>query len=226
MSNIKSLPSFEQPREKFIRKGFSYLTDTDLLALIISSGRKDQSAIDISRILLSQFNNSLRDMARSSHPELMRVNGIGEVTALKIAASFELGRRKDINNQPEEIKITSSEGAYMLLRPQMEDLTYEVFKIILLNRSNRVIKVIELSKGGVSGTVVDAKLVFKKALDHLASSIILCHNHPSGNLNPSEADKRLTKTLIKAGEVLSLKVIDHLIISYKGYYSFADEGLI
>jgi len=226
MPNIKSLPLFEQPRVKFISKGFNHLTDTDVLALIISSGTKDQSSLELSRSLLAQFNDSLHTMARSSYPELMRVKGVGEATALKITAAFELGRRKSIVKDVNQIKIGSSEDAYMLLRSSMEDLKHEVFKIVLLNRANRVIKVVTLSEGGVAGTVVDAKLVFKSALDHLASSIILCHNHPSGNLDPSEADKQLTKQLTEAGEVLSVKVLDHLIVSYKGYYSFADVGFI
>ena len=226
MPNIKSLPSFEQPRAKFINKGFNHLTDADVLSLIISTGTKELSALELSGVLLAKYDYSLLRMARCSYPELMKIKGIGEATALKIAAAFELGRRKLTNKTVNQVKIKCSQDAYNLVRADMEDLNYEVFKVILLNRSHTVIKVVEMSRGGVAGTVVDAKLIFKTALDHLASSIILVHNHPSGNLEPSESDKQLTKQLTEAGEYLNVKVLDHLIISYKGYYSFADEGIV
>ena len=222
MSNIKSLPSFEQPRAKFINKGFSHLTDADVLALIISTGTRELSALELSKQLLTTYDYSLQRIARCSYSELMKIKGIGEATALKLTAAFELGRRKQTSNQANQVKIKCSEDAYNLVRGDMEDLNYEVFKVILLNRSHTVIKVVEMSRGGVAGTVVDAKLIFKTALDHLASSIILVHNHPSGNLVPSGADKQLTKQLTEAGELLNIKVIDHLIIALEGYYSFAD----
>ena len=224
MPNIKSLPLFEQPKEKFLRKGFKHLTDIDLLALIISSGNKELNALELARTVLANFNYSLLNVARCSYPELMRVKGIGEATALRIVASFELGRRKQSSNQNNKVKIKCSEEAYNLVRAEMEDLSYEVFKVILLNRSHTVIKVVEMSRGGVAGTIVDPKLIFKTALDHLASSIILVHNHPSGNLDPSEADKQLTRQLTDAGELLNVKVLDHLIINFNGYYSFTDNG--
>jgi len=221
MPNIKSLPSFEQPRQKFIRKGFNHLSDADVLSLIISTGTKEHSALELSRVLLAKYDYSLLRIARCSYPELMKLNGIGEATAMKIAAAFELGRRKLTSTQDNKVKITFSEDAYNLVRAEMEDLNYEVFKVILLNRSHTVIKVVEMSRGGVAGTVVDAKLIFKTALDHLASSIILVHNHPSGNLAPSDADKQLTRQITDAGDLLNVKVLDHLIVSYKGFYSFS-----
>jgi len=220
MPNIKSLPIFEQPREKFIRKGFNHLTDADVLSLIISTGTKEFSALELSGVLLANYDYSLLRIARCGYPELMKIKGIGEATALKIAAAFELGRRKLTSKQVNQVKITCSEDAYNLVRADMEDLNYEVFKVILLNRSHIVIKVVEMSRGGVAGTVVDAKLIFKAALDHLASSLILVHNHPSGNLEPSEADKHLTEQLTEAGELLNVKVLDHLIVTCTSYYSF------
>ena len=226
MPNIKSLPSFEQPRAKFIRKGFNHLTDADVLALIISTGTRELSALELSKVLLTTYDYSLQRIARCSYSELMKIKGIGEATALKLTAAFELGRRKLTSKTVNQVKITCSEDAYNLVRADMEDLNYEVFKVILLNRSHTVIKVVEISRGGVAGTVVDAKLIFKTALDHLASSIILVHNHPSGNLEPSEADKQLTKQLTEAGEYLNVKVLDHLIVSYKGHYSFADLRIV
>jgi len=224
MPNIKSLPLFEQPREKFIRKGFNHLTDADVLALIISTGTRELSALELSKQLLTTYDYSLQRIARCSYSELMKIKGIGEATALKLTAAFELGRRKQTSNQANQVKIKCSEDAYNLVRADMEDLNYEVFKVILLNRSHNVIKVVEMSRGGVAGTVVDPKLIFKTALDHLASSIILVHNHPSGNLEPSDADKQLTKQFTKAGELLNVKVLDHLIVSISGYYSFSDSN--
>ena len=224
MPNIKSLPSFEQPREKFIKLGYKGLTDAELLALIINSGTGDLSALELSRWLLSQYDYSLRNMARTSYTELMRVKGIGQAKALSIVAAFERGRRKSTCPEHKKFKIKCSQDAYELVKGDMEDLNYEVFKVILLNRSHNVIKVVEMSRGGVAGTVVDPKLIFKTALDHLASSIILVHNHPSGNLEPSDADKQLTKQFTKAGELLNVKVLDHLIVSISGYYSFSDSN--
>jgi DNA repair protein RadC len=226
MSNIKSLPSFEQPREKFIRKGSVSLSDAELLALIICSGNRELSALELSEWLLSKYNYSLKELARCTYPELMKIRGIGEAKALSIVAAFELGRRKSTSIGNQKIKIKCSEDAYNLVRAGMEDLNYEVFKVILLNRSHTVIKVVEMSRGGVAGTIVDPKLIFKTALDHLATSIILVHNHPSGNLDPSDADKQLTRQLTEAGELLNVKVLDHLIVSYTGFYSFADIGFL
>jgi DNA repair protein RadC len=226
MPSIKSLPTFEQPREKFIRKGFNHLTDADVLSLIISTGTKELSALELSGVLLAKYDYSLLRMARCSYPELMKIKGIGEATALKITAAFELGRRKLTNKTVNQVKITCSEDAYNLVRADMEDLNYEVFKVILLNRSHNVIKVVELSRGGVAGTVVDPKIIFKTALDHLASNIILCHNHPSGSLNPSKQDIDITRKIGDAGKQLEIQVLDHVIVSTRGYFSFADDGLL
>ena len=217
MPNLKSLPLFEQPKEKFLSKGVNHLTDSDLLALIISSGNKELNALELARAVLANFNYSLLNVARCSYPELMRVKGIGQTTALRIVSAFELGRRKLSSDHTNKVKIKCSEDAYNLVRADIEDLNYEVFKVILLNRSHTVIKVVEISRGGVAFTIVDPKLIFKTALDHLACSIILVHNHPSGNLEPSEADKELTKQINDAGEILDIKVLDHLIVSFNGF---------
>ena len=223
MNKIKSLPIVEQPREKFISKGFESLSDAELLSLLVNAGTKQYNALELSKLLLKEHNYSLQILSSLSYLDIKKIPGIGQAKALSIAAAFELGRRKNSIQIPTGRKITSSEDAYLLLRSGMEDLKHEVFKVVLLNRNNIVIKIETISIGGVSRTVVDPKLVFKTALDHVASCIILAHNHPSGNLVPSSEDKRITKQLKEAGDLLSINVLDHLIISYKGYYSFADH---
>jgi len=223
---IKFWAEEDKPREKLILKGRGALSDAELIAILIGSGTKDLSAVDLSKMILAKNQNNLYELGRLTLSDLKKFKGIGEAKALTIMAALELGRRRQLTDIKEKPKITSSQDAYNCLYASMEDLTYEVFKIIMLNRNNRVVSIEIISKGGVAGTVVDPKIIFKKALDKQACSIILSHNHPSGNLKPSNADISLTKKLVKAGETMDIKVLDHIIISSKGYYSFLDEGMI
>lgn len=216
----------DRPREKLILKGRSALSNAELIAILIGSGNKDQSAVDLCKTILSTFNNDLNQLGRLSIADLTQFKGIGEAKAIGIIAALELGRRRVSAHVKEKPKITSSQDAFQCLYASMEGLAHEEFKILLLNRNNRVVKIEQISQGGIAGTVVDPKIIFKKALDYGACSIILSHNHPSGNLRPSQADLKITKKLKEAGELLEVRVLDHLIISDKGYFSFLDEGLI
>ena len=223
---IKAWSDDEKPREKFIQKGRQNLSNVELLAILIGSGTRKKSAVALSRDLMEGVGNSLASLSRMSISELMKVSGIGKAKAISILSSMELGRRRQLEVGPSKLKIISSEDAYKLARPLLQDLAIEEFWIFLLNRSNKLISKIRISSGGVAGTVVDAKLIFKPALEVLASSIILIHNHPSGNLKPSQSDIDLTRKIREAGMYLDIAVLDHLIITDSGYFSLADEGLI
>ena len=214
----------DRPREKLALKGRASLTNAEILAIIIGSGTKSLTAVALSKQVLDHYQNDLKRLSKASVKDLKRFKGIGEARAISIVAALELGRRSQLTNIIDKPKLSSSQDAYNCLRGTMADLDHEVFKIILLNRANRVIKIEVISVGGVSGTVVDPKVIFKKAIEVQASSIILAHNHPSGNLKPSQADLSITKRLVKAGETMDIRVLDHIIVSEKGYYSFADEN--
>jgi DNA repair protein RadC len=177
-------------------------------------------------VLLQDYNNDVSAVAKLGVKELSTFKGVGPAKAISVIAALELGRRMKANTAESKPKITCSEDSYAILSASMEDLHTEVFKVILLNRNNRVIKISTISEGGVAGTVVDPKVIFKDAIDNLASAIILSHNHPSGNLKPSQADINITKKLVEAGSFLEIRVLDHVIISELGYYSFADEGMM
>ncbi len=224
--SIKEWAEEDKPREKMLLKGKGSLSDAELVAILLGSGTGGVSAVDLAKEVLATYQNDLSKLGKVSIKDLMKFKGIGEAKAVTIAAALELGRRRQTTQVKEKPKITSSHDAYLCVHALMEDLPHEVFKIILLNRNNRVTKIDTISSGGVAGTVVDPKVIFKKALDEQASSIILTHNHPSGNLKPSQADLNITKKLVAAGKTLDINVLDHLIISENGYYSFLDEGLI
>ena len=223
---ILSWAEEDRPREKLMLKGKAALSDAELIAIIIGSGTVDLSAVDVGKIILQKANNNLNELAKLSLKDLMKVKGIGEAKAITIAAALELGRRRKDAEVMRRPKITSSRDAYEQIKPYLLDLPHEEFWLLLLNRANEVIKPVQISQGGVSGTVADPKLIFKQAIDHLASAIILIHNHPSGNLTPSQADKDLTKRLKEAGKLLDTPVLDHLIFTDSSYLSFADEGLL
>jgi DNA repair protein RadC len=216
----------DRPREKLLSKGRGVLTDAELVAILIGSGNRELSAVELAKVILGKTNNNLNDLGRLSVAELMKIKGIGEAKAISIVAALELGRRRKEEEAVKKIKIASSQDAYNYFKPYLSDLNYEEFWVLLLNRANIIMKAERISSGGVSGTVADAKLIFNKALENLASSIILCHNHPSGNLNPSEADITLTKRLKEAGKFLEIPVLDHIIFTDISYYSFADEGMM
>ena len=216
----------DRPREKLIHKGTSSLSDAELLGILISSGTRDKSAVDLGRELLGLVNNNLNSLGKLSISEIKQLHGIGTARAVTIAAALELGRRRKLAETPESSQIKSSQDVADIFQPLLSDLLHEEFWILFLNRSNRVIARMKMSQGGISGTVTDVRLIMKKALEHLASGIIVCHNHPSGNLNPSEADSKITRKIKEAGEIMDIQLLDHLIISEKDYYSFADNGLL
>lgn len=224
--SIKTWSEQDRPREKMIATGRQSLTDSELVAILIGSGSRQESAVDLSKRILKSVNSDLNELGRMSLKDLMIFKGIGEAKAISIAAALELGRRRQATDYKEKPKITISQDAYKIIAPLIDDLEIEQFWIILLNRGNYVISKKRISEGGVSGTVVDSKIIFKTALDALASQIICVHNHPSGNLKASRADRNLTDKLVAAGKVMDISVIDHLIISQKGYTSFRDEGWI
>ncbi|MGK7396250.1 MAG: RadC family protein [Candidatus Cyclobacteriaceae bacterium M3_2C_046] len=222
---ILSWAEEDRPREKLLLKGKSALTDAELIAVLIGSGTTSISAVDLAKMILQQVNYNLHELAKLSLHDLMKFKGIGEAKAISIISALELGRRRKESEVLRRPKITCSGDAYRLIKPELLDLKQEEFWLILLNRANILIKKTPVSTGGISGTVADPKVIFKVALEHMASNIILVHNHPSGNLNPSEADVKLTKKLKQAGEFLELPVLDHLIFADHGYYSFADDGI-
>jgi DNA repair protein RadC len=224
--NIKSWAEADRPREKLMLHGRRHLTDAELLAILIASGNKDETAVDLSKRMLSFYQNDLDALGKSSIAELSKFKGIGEAKGITIVAALELGRRRKETVATPIQKIGSAIDAYQLLWPDFADLNHEEFWILLLNRANHVKSKHLISKGGQSGTIADPKIIFKTALEQNAAYIILAHNHPSGNLKPSTEDVRLTKKLVEGGKMMDLLVVDHLIITDKGYYSFADEGLI
>jgi len=225
ISNILSWAEEDRPREKLLLKGKAVLSDAELIAILIGSGTRELSAVDLSKLILQSVNNNLNELAKLSINDLMKFKGIGDAKAISIAAALELGRRRKESESLKKQKITSSADVYEAIRPYLMDLQHEQFWIILLNRANEVIRPQQISIGGVSGTVADPKIIFKAAIEHLASAIILVHNHPSGNLTPSQADKELTKKVKGGGQTLDIPVLYHLIFSNNGYFSFADEGI-
>jgi DNA repair protein RadC len=225
-TKISELAEEDRPREKLLLRGKSALTDAELIAILIGSGTPSMSAVDLSRMILRHINHDLSALARLSVKDLMKFKGIGEAKAISIVSALELGRRRKDQDAPQRQKITSSRDAYELMRPELYDEVIEHFYLILMSRSNYVIKKQLISQGGTAGTVVDPKLVFKTALEHMAHSIILVHNHPSGSASPSEQDKKLTQRLVRIGRDMDLSILDHMIFTDRGYFSFADEGIL
>jgi DNA repair protein RadC len=216
----------DRPREKLMEKGTASLSDAELLAILINSGTKDKSAVDLGRELLGKVNNNLNTLGKLSISEIRSLHGIGPARAVTIAAALELGRRRKLAEVPEVIQIKCSKDVADIFQPLLGDLPYEEFWVLFLNRSNKVINRMKMSQGGVSGTVTDVRLIMKKAVEYLASGIIVCHNHPSGNLNPSESDSNITRKLKESGNIMDIQLLDHLIITDKDYYSFADNGAL
>jgi DNA repair protein RadC len=216
----------DRPREKLIQKGTSSLSDAELLAILISSGTKEKSAVDLGRELLGLVDNNLNSLGKLTIADLKKIRGIGTARAVTIAASLELGRRRKLAEAQDIPQIRSSKDVADIFQPILSDLLHEEFWILFLNRSNKVINKMKLSQGGISGTVTDVRIVMKKAIEYLASGIIVCHNHPSGNINPSESDSKITQKIKDAGNLMDIQLLDHLIISDKDYYSFADNGLL
>jgi DNA repair protein RadC len=215
----------DKPREKLMLKGKSVLSDAELIAILIGSGSRNESAVDLSKRILGSVNNNLNALGKLSISQLTNFKGIGDAKAISIIAALELGRRRRAEDAVELTKITSSKTIFEIMQPIIGELPHEEFWIVYLNNSNKVILKSQLSKGGITGTLVDVRLVFKTALEMGATGLILCHNHPSGTLIPSDADKQITRKLKLAGDSLEIKVLDHLIVTETSYFSFVDEGI-
>ncbi len=225
-TSIKQWAKEDRPREKLLLKGKSVLSEAELIGILIGSGTRTLTAVDLAKQILHSVDNNLNLLAKLSVNDLKKFKGIGEAKAINIVSALELGRRRKEADQPKVVKITTSKTAYDIMRPYLQDMPHEEFWVLLLNRANQLIKPVPISQGGVSGTVVDPKLIFNCALEALASSVILVHNHPSGSLKPSKEDLKLTQQLKEAGRILEIPVLDHLIYTDSGYFSMADKSLL
>ncbi|WP_438988910.1 RadC family protein [Polaribacter sp.] len=223
---IKSWALDDRPREKLLAKGKAALSDAELIAILIGSGNRNESAVALSKRILSAANGNIYELAKLSVEKLTEFNGIGEAKAIAIITALELGKRRQLEVALEKPKIVSSKNVANLMQPIIGDLDHEEFWVLFLSNSNKVLAKSQVSKGGLTATVVDIRLLFKRALELLSVAIIVCHNHPSGKLQPSVADKNLTQKMKQAGNTLDIKLLDHLIITEKAYFSFADEGLL
>jgi DNA repair protein RadC len=224
--SIKKWAVEDRPREKMLKHGFSALSNSELMAILIGSGNLAESAVELSRRILSDFKNNLDQIGKSSVEKLMSYNGIGEAKAINILAALELGRRRHIADGGVQVRINSSEDAFQYLQIDLSDLTHEEFWVIYLDRANNVIGKTRISQGGISGTVIDVRIILKQAIEKTASSIILAHNHPSGNLSPSQSDLDITHKTSEASKLVDVKVLDHIIVAGNHFSSLADEGLI
>lgn len=223
--SIKNWALEDRPREKMVSKGLSSLSNAELIAILIGSGNRDETAVDVSKRILNDVSNNLNELGKLSIEKLKRdYRGIGEAKAICIVAAMELGRRRKLEQAKEKPKISGSRDVFDIMHPILADLPYEEFWILLLNRANKVMSIQKISQGGVAGTVMDSKIIMKAAIDSLASSIILCHNHPSGNIMPSQQDKNITQKVKQAGVIMDIPILDHIIVTETGFYSFADEG--
>ena len=223
---IKGWAEADRPREKLLLKGKSVLSEAELIAILIGSGNSEQSAVELSQYILNTCENSLNNLAKLSVKNLQNFKGIGEAKAISIVAALELGRRRKMAVPNKKVLINSSKDVYELLQGDLLDLKHEEFWLVFLKRNNEVIKKEMISRGGMSSTVVDAKIVFKRALEESAAGLVAIHNHPSGHLKPSRDDTRLTKKLKDAGAILDIAFLDHLIVTDQGFYSFADENML
>ena len=224
--SIKEWSEADRPREKLVEKGKKTLTDAELMAILIGSGSRNESAVSLCKRILASANNNLNALARFSVPQLIKFKGIGEAKAISIVAGLELGRRQQLQETPVQPVIKSSNDVFLCMQPLLGDLNHEEFWVLFLNNSNKVLHRKMISSGGQTGTHIDVRLIFKTALEFSAVALILVHNHPSGKLAPSGADKQLTKSIVRGGDTLSIKVLDHLIVTEKDYYSFADNGIL
>ena len=223
---IKHWAEEDRPREKLLLKGRHALSDAELIAILIGSGTPENSAVEIAKAILKDVNDNLMELGKLTIRDLEKYNGVGPARAIAITAALELGKRRNESVSIEKAMIRRSQDAYVVFKTVMGDQPYEEFWILLMNRANRLIRKCCISEGGISGTVVDPKKVFKIALDHHATGIILGHNHPSGNTKPSESDIRITNKIMEAGKVLEVSVLDHLIVTDDSFYSFSDNGML
>lgn len=223
---IKYWAEDDKPREKLMLKGKSVLSDAELIAILIGSGSRNESAVELSKRILISTDNNLNALGKVSLKQLTTFKGIGEAKAITIIAALELGRRRRSEDALELTKVTSSKSVFEIMQPIIGELPHEEFWVLYLNNSNKVVYKTQISKGGITGTVVDTRIIYKIALEHNATSVILTHNHPSGVLLASDADKQITKKLKEAGKYLDILVLDHIIVTEKSYFSFADEGIL
>ncbi len=223
-TSIKNWAIDDRPREKLLIKGAGALSDSELLAILINNGQKERSALDLARDILKLGNNNLNELGKLSLKELQKIKGIGEAKAITIASALELGRRRQAATAMEKAVIRTSTDIAQYLRAMIKDFSYEVFAVLFLNKANKVNHFEIISRGGITGTVADPRVILKRALEYDATSIVLCHNHPSGNLKPSRADEDLTFKIKEASKYFDIRVMDHIIVSEEGYYSFSDEG--
>ncbi|HUQ67680.1 MAG TPA: DNA repair protein RadC [Flavitalea sp.] len=224
--SIKYWAKDDQPREKLRSKGAQLLTDSELIAILIGKGTRKQNAVELAKELLKLGKNNLAELGKIPVKELMKLSGIGLTKAITISAALEIGRRREASTLIDRVLVKSSKEIATYIKSLLRDLQNEVFGVVFLNRANRIKHYEVISVGGITGTVADPRIIFKKALAEDAVSIILFHNHPSGNIQPSKADEDLTKKIISAGTLFDIRVLDHIIVSEYGYFSFADEGLI
>lgn len=224
--SIKQWAKDDRPREKLLSRGAENLSNSELLAILIHNGTKDKSAVDLGKEILKLGKDNLTELGKRSIKDLIKIKGIGEAKAVTIAAALELGRRRQASSSLEKAVVTSSIDIAGYLQSVLKDYRHEVFAVIFLNRANRINHFEIISSGGITGTVADPRLILKKALEENAVSIILCHNHPSGSLKPSRADEEITHKIKEAAKYLDIKIIDHIIVSEDGYFSFADEGIL
>ena len=225
-TSIKNWATDDRPREKLFYKGAEVLSDSELLAILISTGSKKKSAVDLAKEILQLGKNNLNELGKLSINDFTKINGIGEAKAVTLAAALELGRRRQASASLVKTNIKSSNDIAEYLKVILKDYAYEVFAVVFLNRANKINHFEIISKGGITGTVADPRVILKKALEEDATAIVLCHNHPSGNLKPSKADEELTLKIKEAAKYFDIKVMDHIIVSEDGYYSFADEGIL
>jgi len=225
-TSIKNWALDDRPREKLFSKGAATLSNSELLAILINNGNKEKSALDLAKEILQLSNNNLNELGKLTLKEFQQIKGIGEAKAITVAAALELGRRRQAAAAVEKPSIKSSSDIAIYLQAVIKDYSYEVFAVLFLNQANKINHFEIISKGGITGTVADPRIILKRALEEDATSIILCHNHPSGNLKPSKSDELVTKNIKEAAKYFDIKVLDHIIVSEEGYFSFADEGIM
>lgn len=223
---IKDWSEEDRPREKLLTKGIAALSDAELVAILIHSGNREETAVELSQKILRSVQNNLHELGKLSVRDLKKFKGVGEAKAIAIVAAMELGKRRASKAVIEKKQITKSSDVFELFSPQLGDLPYEEFWVLFLNRSNRLIEKQKISQGGISGTVTDVRIILRHAIEVQASSMVVCHNHPSGGLKPSQSDIDITKKLSEAGKIMDVKLLDHLIVTDTSFFSFADEGLL
>jgi DNA repair protein RadC len=225
-TSIKNWAADDRPREKLLSKGAAILSNSELIAILINNGSKDKSAVDLAKEVLRLGSNNLNELGKLSLKDFQKIKGIGIAKAITIAAALELGRRRQAAATLDKPVVQSSKDIAQYLKALLKDFTYEVFAVLFLNQANKINHFEIISRGGITGTVADPRIILKKALEEDATSIVLSHNHPSGSLKPSKADEVLTQKIKEAAHYFDIKVIDHIIVSEEGFYSFADEGIL